>query len=108
MDLFGIEKVDSRTSEKSILDENNELKKQLLSLQRNLEEKDKRISILEIQLKDQTKLFSNNHASTQVKKSSGYKILTFILDMNTILPCVDDLVSWAVCICAKFIENCDF
>ena len=29
------------------------------------------------------------------------------LDMNTILPCVDDLVSWAVCICAKFIENCD-
>ena len=66
IDLLGMEKVDA--SEKSILFENNELKKQLLSMQRNLEEKDKRISVLEMQLNNQKKHLSNNHAVTQVRK----------------------------------------
>ena len=68
IDLLGMEKVDR--SEKRILDENNELKKQLISLQRNLEEKDKRISILEMQLQKQIKNFSNNHVFTQVRNDS--------------------------------------
>ena len=84
IDLLGMEKVDR--SEKSILDENNELKKQLISLQRNLEEKDKRISILEMQLQKQIKNFSNNHVFTQVRNDiciqdvpkMGHCLQTFI------------------------------
>ena len=110
IDLLGMEKVDR--SEKSILDENNELKKQLISLQRNLEEKDKRISILEMQLQKQIKNFSNNHVFTQVRNDTYrisqkwdivYKLLStmyekvqyistdnFVIDMNTTLGFVDD------------------
>ena len=86
IDLLGMEKVDR--SEKSILDENNELKKQLISLQRNLEEKDKRISILEMQLQKQIKNFSNNHVFTQVRNnkyrmSQKWDIVTNFWDIVT-------------------------
>ena len=58
----GQEKGDSR--EKSLNDENKELKHQIISLQRNLEEKDARIRELEIKVKTQmNNLYS---ASTQV------------------------------------------
>ena len=109
IDLLGMEKVDR--SEKSILDENNELKKQLISLQRNLEEKDKRINMLEMQLQKQIKNFSNNHVFTQVRNDTYrmsqkwdivYKLLStmyekvqyintdnFVIDLNTTLGFVD-------------------
>ena len=58
----GQEKGDSR--EKSLNDENKELKHQIISLQRNLEEKDARIRELESKVKTQmNNLYS---ASTQV------------------------------------------
>ena len=60
----GQEKGDSR--EKSLNDENKELKHQIISLQRNLEEKDARIRELELKVKTQmNNLYS---ASTQVRK----------------------------------------
>ena len=59
----GHEKVD--TCEKSIIDENNELKKQILSLQKSLDDKDKKIKSLEARLNSQ--LANLNNAFTQVK-----------------------------------------
>ena len=59
----GQEKGDSR--EKSLNDENMELKHQIISLQRNLEEKDQRIRELESKVKSQMNNLYN--ASTQVK-----------------------------------------
>ena len=59
----GHEKVD--TCEKSIIDENNELKRQILSLQRSLDDKDKKIKSLETRLNSQ--LANLNNAFTQVK-----------------------------------------
>ena len=61
--LSGREKIDSK-KEKSVIDENNELKKQILSLQSNLEDKQKRINSLEMQLTSQIKALNN--AFTQV------------------------------------------
>ena len=61
--LSGREKIDSK-KEKSVIDENNELKKQILSLQSNLEDKQKRINSLEMQLTSQMKALNN--AFTQV------------------------------------------
>ena len=58
----GQEKGDSR--EKSLNDENKELKHQIISLQRNLEEKDARIRELELKVKTQMNNLYN--ASTQV------------------------------------------
>lgn len=58
----GQEKCD--LSEKSLRDENTELKQQILSLQKNLEEKDKKIKLIEAKLRSQ--MNSLHHASTQV------------------------------------------
>ena len=58
----GQEKGDSR--EKSLNDENKELKHQIISLQRNLEEKEARIRELELKVKTQMNNLYN--ASTQV------------------------------------------
>ena len=60
----GQEKSDAR--EKSLNDENMELKHQIISLQRNLEEKDQRIRELESKVKTQMNNLYN--ASTQVSK----------------------------------------
>ena len=60
----GQEKSDAR--EKSLNDENMELKHQIISLQRNLEEKDQRIRELESKVKTQMNNLYN--ASTQVTK----------------------------------------
>merc|ERR1719189_2206531 len=57
----GQEKCD--LSEKSLRDENTELKQQILSLQKNLEEKDKKIKLIEAKLRSQ--MNSIHHASTQ-------------------------------------------
>merc|ERR1712098_950853 len=61
--MDGGEKIDSR-KEKSIIDENNELKKQILSLQSNLEDKQKRINSLELQLTSQMKALNNAFTQT--------------------------------------------
>lgn len=59
----GDEKTD--ISEKSILDENNELKKQVISLQKHLDEKDEKIRRLEKQLKSQIQNLSLSTVTTQ-------------------------------------------
>ena len=87
----GQEKVDSR--EKSLNDENKELKHQIISLQRNLEEKDARIRELELKVKTQMNNLYN--ASTQVswEKHDEIKHLQYIhymeifLDVNFSTPC---------------------
>jgi len=61
--LSGREKIDSK-KEKSVIDENNELKKQILSLQSNLEDKQKRINSLEMQLTSQMKALNNAFTQT--------------------------------------------
>ena len=58
----GQEKGDSR--EKSLNDENKELKHQIISLQRSLDEKDQRIRELESKVK--TRINNLYNASTQV------------------------------------------
>ena len=58
----GKEKGDSR--EKSLNDENQELKHQIISLQRSLDEKDQRIRELESKVK--TRINNLYNASTQV------------------------------------------
>ena len=58
----GQEKSDSR--EKSLNDENQELKHQIISLQRSLDEKDQRIRELESKVK--TRINNLYNASTQV------------------------------------------
>ena len=58
----GQEKGDSR--EKSLNDENKELKHQIISLQRSLDEKDQRIRELESKVK--TRINNLFNASTQV------------------------------------------
>ena len=58
----GQEKGDSR--EKSLNDENQELKHQIISLQRSLDEKDQRIRDLESKVK--TRINNLYNASTQV------------------------------------------
>ena len=58
----GQEKGDSR--EKSLNDENQELKHQIISLQRSLDEKDQRIRELESKVK--TRIYNLYNASTQV------------------------------------------
>ena len=58
----GQEKGDSR--EKSLNDENQELKHQIISLQRSLDEKDQRIRELESKVK--TRINNLYNASTQV------------------------------------------
>ena len=59
----GHEKAD--TCEKSIIDENNELKKQILSLQKSLDDKEKKIKSLESRLNSQ--IANLNNVFTQVK-----------------------------------------
>ena len=59
----GGEKTDA--SEKSILDENNELKRQVISLQKHLEEKDEKIKRLEKQLQTQIQNLSLSTVTTQ-------------------------------------------
>ena len=59
----GDEKTD--VSEKSILDENNELKRQVISLQKHLEEKDEKIKRLEKQLQTQMQNLSLSTVTTQ-------------------------------------------
>ena len=62
----GQEKGDSR--EKSLNDENKELKHQIISLQRSLDEKDQRIRELESKVK--TRINNLYNASTQVNSET--------------------------------------